>query len=107
MLTYPAIDPVAFTIFTWPVHWYGLMYLFGFLLGWGLLALRIRHHSRGFTQDELSDLCFYAAIGAIVGGRLGYMLFYDWPVLLSEPSMLFQTWKGGMYSFSKLSRRRM
>lgn len=96
MLTYPNIDPVAFHIITWPVYWYGLMYLVGFLAGWGVLALRLRKSPRGFTQDELSDVIFFTAIGAIIGGRLGYMFFYDWRAFFADPLLLFQTWKGGM-----------
>jgi phosphatidylglycerol:prolipoprotein diacylglycerol transferase len=96
MLVYPDINPVAFHIGSWPVYWYGLMYLVGFAGGWGLLAWRTKVSPRGFTQDQVSDIAFYAALGAIIGGRLGYMLFYDWPVLVSNPLMLFQTWKGGM-----------
>lgn len=96
MLTYPAINPVAFHIGTWPVYWYGLMYLVGFLGGWGILSLRIKHSPRGFTQEELSDIVFFAALGAIIGGRLGYMLFYDWQAFISNPFLVFQTWKGGM-----------
>ncbi|MBX3708627.1 MAG: prolipoprotein diacylglyceryl transferase [Gammaproteobacteria bacterium] len=96
MLTYPNPDPVAFHIISWPVYWYGLMYLIGFLAGWGLLALRTYFSPRGFTQDQISDIAFYSALGAIIGGRLGYMLFYDWHVLFSNPLMIFQVWKGGM-----------
>lgn len=96
MLTYPSINPIAFHISTWPVYWYGLMYLVGFLAGWGLLSLRLRFSPRQFTQDQLSDICFYAALGAILGGRLGYMLFYDTRALFQDPLLLFQTWKGGM-----------
>jgi len=96
MLAYPTIDPVAFHIGSWPVYWYGLMYLVGFLGGWGLLALRTRTSPRGFTQDQVSDLVFYAALGAIIGGRLGYMFFYDWAALVSNPALIVQTWKGGM-----------
>lgn len=96
MLTYPQIDPVAFHIFTWPVYWYGLMYLIGFVLGWALLSIRSRYSPRGFTQDQISDIAFYTALGAIIGGRLGYMLFYDYDVWLKDPLLIFQTWKGGM-----------
>jgi|SRR5579885_1063185 phosphatidylglycerol:prolipoprotein diacylglycerol transferase len=96
MIAYPAINPVAFHIFSWPVYWYGLMYLVGFLAGWGLLSLRTRISPRGFSQEQISDIAFYTALGAIIGGRLGYMLFYDWQVLISNPLLLFQTWKGGM-----------
>lgn len=96
MLTYPNIDPVAFHLVSWPVYWYGLMYLVGFLGGWSLLAWRLRVSPRGFSQDQLSDLVFLCALGAIVGGRVGYMVFYDLQMLLADPLLLFQTWKGGM-----------
>lgn len=96
MMNYPFIDPVAFHIGNWPVYWYGLMYLVGFLGGWGILSLRLRVSSRGFSQDELSDIVFFAAVGAIVGGRLGYMIFYDWHTLLSHPFIALQPWRGGM-----------
>jgi phosphatidylglycerol:prolipoprotein diacylglycerol transferase len=96
MIDYPQIDPVAFHIFSWPVHWYGLMYLVGFLGGWALMVLRAGKGDRGFTKDQASDIAFYSALGAILGGRLGYMLFYDWPTLFAHPLVLFQTWKGGM-----------
>jgi phosphatidylglycerol:prolipoprotein diacylglycerol transferase len=97
MIIYPAIDPIVFRIFTWPVYWYGLMYLIGFVVGWGLLALRLRFSSTPIlTYDQLSDVIFYTAMGVILGGRVGYMLFYDWRALLSHPLLLFQTWKGGM-----------
>src|SRR5438477_81297 len=96
MLTYPEINPVAFHVFSWPVYWYGLMYLFGLLAGWGILALRTHFSPRGFTQDQISDITFYAALGAILGGRLGYILFYDTRVIFTDPLLIFQTWKGGM-----------
>lgn len=95
-MTYPNLDPIAFHIMSWPVYWYGLMYLVGFLGGWGVLSLRIRYSPRGFTQNEVADIAFYAALGAIIGGRIGYMLFYDTSTLFTDPLRLFQTWKGGM-----------
>lgn len=96
MVTYPAIDPVAFHIFSWPVYWYGLMYLIGFLGAWILLSWRSKFSPRGFTQEQISDLVFYGALGAIVGGRLGYMFFYDSAAIWSNPWLVIQTWKGGM-----------
>ena len=92
------INPIAFYIGSWPVYWYGLMYLVGFFMGWAVLSLRARYSrwDRGVTQQQISDIIFYAAIGAIIGGRVGYMLFYDWQVLMSDPLLVFQTWKGGM-----------
>lgn len=95
-MLYPEIDPVAFHVFSWPVYWYGLMYLIGFIGGWAVLSLRLRSSPRGFTQDQLSDIVFYAAMGAIIGGRLGYVLFYDWEKFAANPLLIIQTWKGGM-----------
>lgn len=96
-MQYPEFNPVAFHIGTWPVYWYGLMYLVGFVGGWAALSLRLKYQDNPkFTQDQLSDLVFYGALGAILGGRLGYMIFYDWRQLIAEPLLLFQTWKGGM-----------
>lgn len=98
MLIYPEIDPVAFQFGPLTVHWYGLMYLLAFAAVWCVLAYRIRYSSfpRGFTYQELSDLLFYAALGTIIGGRLGYMLFYAREDLFANPLLLFQIWKGGM-----------
>lgn len=95
MLTYPSIDPVAFHLGSWPVYWYGLMYLFGFLIAWILMSIRARAWSN-FTQEQVSDILFYSALGIIIGGRLGYMFFYDWRALFTQPLLVFQTWKGGM-----------
>lgn len=98
MLTNPAIDPVAFHLFSWPVHWYGLMYLVGFIAGWALLYWRSKKAPQyyPFTQDEVADIVFAVALGVIIGGRLGYILFYDWQVLLTNPLFILQAWKGGM-----------
>lgn len=96
MINYPEINPIAFHIFSWPVYWYGLMYLTGFLGGWAVMALRLHFSDRGFTQEQLSDLLFYTAMGVIIGGRLGYMFFYDTHALIHDPLLILQVWKGGM-----------
>lgn len=98
MLTYPQIDPVAFHLGPLSVNWYGLSYLFAFTVCWAVLTSRIKHSSfpRGFTTEQLSDIVFYSALGTIIGGRLGYVLFYIWPDFLANPWILFQVWKGGM-----------
>lgn len=98
MLTYPEINPVAFHIGPLQVHWYGLMYLVGFVGAWCVLTLRIRKstYPRCLTEEQLSDVLFYSAIGIIVGGRVGYMLFYGWSDLVAYPLSLFEIWKGGM-----------
>jgi phosphatidylglycerol---prolipoprotein diacylglyceryl transferase len=96
MLTYPEINPVAFHLGPLSVHWYGLMYLIGFLGGWMLLSYRLKHRASGFTLEQASDILFYTALGIILGGRLGYMLFYNFAELYAHPLVLFQVWKGGM-----------
>jgi phosphatidylglycerol:prolipoprotein diacylglycerol transferase len=96
MLSYPNLSPVAFHIGSWPIYWYGLMYLIGFASAWALLSWRAYSSPRGFTQDQVSDLIFYGALGVVIGGRLGYMFFYDLPSLVASPLLLLQVWKGGM-----------
>lgn len=96
MLTYPSIDPIAFHIGPLAVHWYGIMYLIGFLAGWALLVLRVRSSPRGFTTEQISDILFYTALGIILGGRLGYMLFYNFSEAIHHPLSIFAIWQGGM-----------
>lgn len=96
MLIYPHINPIAFSLGAIQVHWYGLMYLLGFTMAWGLAHWRVKHYKLDWKAEEISDLIFYAALGVILGGRMGYMLFYDAPQLLREPTSLFKIWQGGM-----------
>jgi len=96
MLVYPQIDPVAFSIGPLAVHWYGLMYLLGFTMAWGLGQFRAKHYHLPWTSEQIADLIFYSAIGVIVGGRLGYMLFYSTQALLAQPLLIFKIWEGGM-----------
>jgi phosphatidylglycerol:prolipoprotein diacylglycerol transferase len=98
MIHRPDINPVAFHIGPFSIFWYGLMYLFSFIACWGLLAWRIKRSpfDRGYTLEQLSDIIFYAALGVIIGGRLGYMLFYAWPSLMASPLSIFKVWQGGM-----------
>ena len=96
MLIYPNINPVAFKVGFLTVHWYGIMYLIGFAGAWGLAELRARRPNSGWTSAEASDLIFYVALGVVLGGRIGYMLFYDLPDLLAHPLNLFKVWGGGM-----------
>lgn len=95
MLQYPQIDPVAIRVGPLAVHWYGLMYLVGFVAAWGLAIYRARR-SEVWDSNSVSDLIFYSAIGVVIGGRLGYMLFYGWDQLLADPLNLFRVWQGGM-----------
>ena len=96
MLTHPNFDPVALAIGPVKVHWYGLMYLIAFALGWWLGRVRARDAWRGWSRDDFGDVLFYVALGIVAGGRLGYMFFYDLERLLAQPWSLFMVWRGGM-----------
>jgi phosphatidylglycerol:prolipoprotein diacylglycerol transferase len=96
MLTYPDIDPVAVSLGPVAIHWYGLMYLIGFIAGWWLGVVRARKPSSGWRTSEIGDLLFYVALGVILGGRIGYILFYNFGLFLDDPLVLFRVWQGGM-----------
>ena len=97
MLSFPAIDPIAFEVGPLAVRWYGLSYLVGIGLAWWLLSRRAgRGGAAGWTADQVSDLVFYAALGAVLGGRIGYVLFYNFHEYLTNPLELFAVWRGGM-----------
>lgn len=97
MVAYPHIDPVAISIGPLDIHWYGLMYVVGIAGAW-LLARRraVADPSCGLSAEQVEDLIFYAALGIILGGRIGYMLFYNLPLFLQRPSLLLRIWEGGM-----------
>lgn len=92
----PRIDPVAVSLGPLQLHWYGLMYLVGFVVGWLLGRLRARRPGSGWTPVEVDDLLTCVMLGVIVGGRLGYAIFYDLPAFLADPLEIFRIWHGGM-----------
>jgi phosphatidylglycerol:prolipoprotein diacylglycerol transferase len=94
MLVHPQFDPVAFQIGPVAVRWYGLMYLVGFV--GGLLLGRVRARRLGWSTRDLDDLLFYCVLGTILGGRLGYVLFYKLGEYLYDPVKIFYLWEGGM-----------
>jgi phosphatidylglycerol---prolipoprotein diacylglyceryl transferase len=96
MLTYPNIDPIAFHLGPLAVHWYGLMYLFSFIGVWFLASHRAKKSNGVWTEQCVADLIFYGAMGVILGGRIGYMLFYNFSGLIEDPLSLFKIWQGGM-----------
>src|SRR3990167_9383696 len=97
MFHYPSdINPIAFSIGPIKVHWYGLMYLVGFTGAWLLGCYRAKKTNSGFTTEQVTDLIFYGALGVVLGGRIGYMVFYDLHGFLEHPLTLFHVWDGGM-----------
>lgn len=96
MLTYPQFDPVAIAIGPLSIHWYGIMYIIAFGGAWGLASYRARKLSDQWTAEQISDLVFYGALGAVLGGRLGSVFFYNFDRFLEDPIWLFRVWEGGM-----------
>ena len=92
------IDPIAIPLPFWPhgIHWYGLMYLAGFLLAWWLGVRRLRDGRLPVTEQAFADLFFYGMLGVVLGGRFGYVLFYAFSDFLREPLMLLRINEGGM-----------
>lgn len=91
---YPLIDPVIVSIGPLAVRWYGMAYLAAFVLAWWLGSRRAT--ARGYTAQEVSDIVFYGAVGAVLGGRIGYAFFYGFATLREDPLWLFRMWEGGM-----------
>jgi phosphatidylglycerol---prolipoprotein diacylglyceryl transferase len=89
-------DPVAISIFGWGIHWYGLMYVMAFASAWWLGRLQTKRHHKDWNYEQVEDLLFYGGMGVILGGRIGYVLFYSFSDFISNPVMLFQVWQGGM-----------
>ncbi len=94
MMNYPNIDPVALSLGPLKVHWYGLSYLMGISLCWWLA--RRRQKKSVWSADNIDDMLFYLALGVIVGGRMGYIFFYNFKAWFDNPFILFQVWNGGM-----------
>jgi len=96
MFVHPNFDPVAIALGPVKIHWYGLMYLVGFVGGWWLGVRRSARPDSGWSRAEVGDLLFYAVLGVILGGRLGYVLFYNLAYYLDHPLEVFFVWSGGM-----------
>ena len=99
MLTHPQFDPVALALGPVQIHWYGLTYLAAFGLFMGLAAQRVKKPwfaDTGWTRRDVEDLLFYGVLGVVLGGRIGYALFYKPGQYLANPAEILMVWKGGM-----------
>ena len=97
MLVHPQFDPIAFSIGPLAVRWYGLMYLVGFIAALWLGRRRaVRDPWRGWSARDVDDALFYIVLGVILGGRLGYVLFYKLDYYAAHPLEVFYIWQGGM-----------
>ena len=97
MFIHPNFDPIAIHIGTFGIHWYGLMYLLGFMAFLQLGKWRASHQDwRGWSVEMVDDALFFGALGVILGGRLGYVLFYQTNYYLHHPLEVLYVWQGGM-----------
>lgn len=96
MIQYPKIDPVIFSIGPVSVHWYGLMYVIGFLAAWLLARKRAAQPGSTWTGVDVDDLIFYSALGVILGGRIGWIVFYGLEDVAADPMRALRIWEGGM-----------
>ena len=92
----PYIDPIAVSIGPLHIRWYGLMYLVGFAFAFWMANRRCDRSNGLWTREQASDLLFYGFIGVILGGRCGYVFFYQLPQFLDNPLYIFRIWEGGM-----------
>ena len=94
-MNYPDIDPVALSLGSVDIHWYGISYMVAFLVGWWLAKYRARQ-LQNWDRQAIDDLVFYVVLGVVLGGRLGYILFYGFDDWLDDPLRLIRVWEGGM-----------
>ncbi|WP_044169949.1 prolipoprotein diacylglyceryl transferase [Candidatus Pantoea carbekii] len=95
-IVFPDINPVIFSIGLLSVHWYGLMYLISFLFAIWLALRRANKPMSEWKKKEVETLLYAGFLGVLLGGRIGYMIFYNLPFFLKNPISLFQIWHGGM-----------
>jgi phosphatidylglycerol:prolipoprotein diacylglycerol transferase len=95
-IPYPNIDPVFLRIGPVQLRWYGLMYMLSFIISFFVMRRLAKYRKLNLTNDDLYDLLFYLILGVMVGGRLGYVLFYDLSNYLRDPLSVFAIWQGGM-----------
>lgn len=95
-LAFPQISPVALSIGPLDIRWYSLAYLFGILIAWYLILKNNKKYDLGFEKIHIEDLAFYITLGIILGGRMGYAIFYGGTEMWLKPWRLLEIWKGGM-----------
>ncbi len=95
-MTFPQIDPVFFRLGPLEFRWYGLMYIISFVAGYYIIRTAAKQRNLQFSADDVADLVFNVAMGIILGGRLGYALFYNFSWYLAHPVKIFAVWEGGM-----------
>ncbi|MDX2480731.1 MAG: prolipoprotein diacylglyceryl transferase [Desulfuromusa sp.] len=95
-MNFPQIDPIIFSVGPLAVRWYGMMYLLGFVGGYFMMCHVAKLREMPIKKEVISDLLFYAVLGVVLGGRLGYTLFYNSGYYLNHPLEILYVWEGGM-----------
>lgn len=95
-LSFPDISPIMFSIGPLAIRWYSMAYLVGIVAGWMLVNRNVRINKLGLEKTQIEDLMFYITLGIILGGRLGYAIFYGGAEMWLKPWRLLEIWKGGM-----------
>lgn len=95
-IPYPHIDPVFLELGPLQFRWYGLMYLLGLTIAYFVIRQKVQAQGLGLTKDQVYDMVVWAAFGVFIGGRFGYVLFYNLPYYLEYPSKILAVWEGGM-----------
>lgn len=100
-IEFPVIDPVAFSIGPLSIRWYAIAYLLGFILGWKYIVSIVKRceyntGARPIKETHIDDFLPWAIVGIILGGRIGYVLFYQFSFYIENPADILQVWKGGM-----------
>lgn len=96
MLTHPDFDPIAFSLGPLAIHWYGIMYLLAFASAWFIAMHRAKKPGAVITRSQVENLITYGAFGVVIGGRVGYVVFYNFDTWMRDPLWLFRVWEGGM-----------
>lgn len=95
-MNFPNIDPIIFSFGHLAVRWYGMMYLLGFVGGYFMMCHVAKLRGWSINNETISDLLFYGVLGVVLGGRLGYTLFYNFPYYSQHPLEILYVWEGGM-----------
>src|SRR3978361_79828 len=100
-IAFPVFDPIAISIGPIAIRWYALGYIFGIVLGWIYARALIKRPNlwggaSPITLVDMDDFILWVTIGIILGGRTGYVLFYNLPFFIQHPAEIFELWKGGM-----------
>jgi phosphatidylglycerol---prolipoprotein diacylglyceryl transferase len=95
-ILFPAIDPVAVQLGPIVIRWYALAYIVGLVGGWQFIKYLAKKFPGDISEEAVDDFLFWATIGVVIGGRLGYVLFYNFDYYMSDPIAILQVWKGGM-----------